>query len=110
MTADGVFDPAVGAGTFEAEYVYGTLCTATGTVEVNVGEAVAAELEDLNYCESIGSVVLDDDGIAGTWTADCGGCVAILGSIQSTRTGHLHGQLHAGGRMWSREHGDHHRG
>ena len=81
VTADGVFDPAVGAGTFEAEYVYGTLCTATGTVEVNVGEAVAAELEDLNYCESIGSVVLDDDGIAGTWTADCGGCVQSSGAF-----------------------------
>ena len=56
-------------------------CAATGTVEVNVGEAVAAELEDLNYCESIGSVVLDDDGIAGTWTADCGGCVQSSGAF-----------------------------
>ena len=38
-----LFDPAVGAGTFAAEYTYGTVCTATGTVAVNVGEAVAAE-------------------------------------------------------------------
>ena len=36
------FDPAVGAGMFAAEYTFGTVCTATGTVVVNVGEAVAA--------------------------------------------------------------------
>ena len=79
VSPDGLFDPAVGSGTFAAEYTFGTLCTATGTVEVNVGEEVAADLEDLNYCESIGSVELDDDGIAGTWSADCGGCVASSG-------------------------------
>ncbi|MBK12902.1 MAG: hypothetical protein CL849_05165 [Crocinitomicaceae bacterium] len=79
VSPDGIFDPAVGAGTFDAQYTYGTACTATGSVEVNVGEAVAAALEDLNYCESIGSVELDDDGIAGTWTADCGACVLSSG-------------------------------
>jgi len=81
VTSDGLFDPAVGAGTFSAEYTFGTLCTATGSVAVNVGEEVSADLEDLNYCESIGSVELDDDGIAGTWSADCGGCVLSSGTF-----------------------------
>ena len=76
-----MFDPAVGAGTFAAEYTFGTVCTATGTVAVNVGEAVAASLEDLAYCESIGSVQLDDDGLAGSWSADCGGCVQTSGTF-----------------------------
>lgn len=81
VTPDGLFDPAVGAGTFAAEYTFGTVCTATGTVAVNVGEAVAANLEDLAYCESIGSVQLDDDGLAGNWSADCGGCVQASGTF-----------------------------
>ena len=81
VSPDGLFDPAVGAGTFAAEYTFGTVCTATGTVAVNVGEAVAANLEDLAYCESIGSVQLDDDGLAGSWSADCGGCVQTSGTF-----------------------------
>ena len=81
VTPDGLFDPAVGAGMFAAEYTFGTVCTATGTVAVNVGEAVAANLEDLAYCESIGSVQLDDDGLAGNWSADCGGCVQASGTF-----------------------------
>lgn len=81
LTEGGVFDPASGSGTFTAEYTFGTLCTATGTVEVNVGEAVAAELEDLAYCETTGTIQLDDDGLAGSWTADCGGCVQSNGTF-----------------------------
>ena len=81
VTPDGLFDPAVGAGTFAAEYTFGTVCTASGTVAVNVGEAVAANLEDFAYCESIGSVQLDDDGLAGNWSADCGGCVQASGTF-----------------------------
>ena len=87
VTPEGLFDPGVGAGTFAAEYTFGTLCTATGTVTVNVGEAVAADLEDLAYCESIGSVQLDDDGLAGTWTADCGGCVQASGTFSPPAPG-----------------------
>ena len=79
VTSEGLFDPAVGSGTYTAEYTFGTLCTATESVEINVGDAVAAQLEDLSYCESIGSVQLDDDGLAGTWTADCGGCILPSG-------------------------------
>jgi len=81
VTPDGIFDPGVGAGSYTAAYTFGTLCTATGTVEVNVGEAVSAALEDLNYCESVGSVQLDGDGLAGSWTADCGGCMQSSGSF-----------------------------
>lgn len=81
VTPGGVFDPGVGAGTYTAAYTFGTVCTATGTVEVNVGAAVAAELQDLNYCEAVGSVQLDGDGLAGTWTADCGGCVLPSGNF-----------------------------
>ena len=81
ITPAGVFDPAAGAGTFAAEYTFGTVCTSTGTVEVNVGEAVAADLEDLAYCESIGAIQLDDDGLAGSWTAECGNCVQAWGTF-----------------------------
>lgn len=79
VTTDGLFDPSVGSGVFSAEYTFGTLCTATETVTVNVGEEVALGLEDLTYCESTGSIQLDDEGIAGMWTADCGGCIAQNG-------------------------------
>ena len=81
VTPDGIFDPGIGSGAYSASYTFGTLCTATGTVEVNVGEEVSAVLEDVNYCESIGSIQLDDDGLAGTWTADCGGCVQASGTF-----------------------------
>ena len=81
VTPEGLFDPGIGAGAYTASYTFGTVCTATGTVAVNVGESVAAELEDLSYCESIGSIQLDGDGLAGTWSADCGGCVQSNGNF-----------------------------
>ena len=81
VSETGLFDPGVGAGVYTASYTFGTLCTATGTVEVNVGEEVMADLEDLAYCESVGAIQLDDDGLAGTWTADCGGCVQPSGNF-----------------------------
>ena len=87
LSEDGLFDPAVGAGGFMAEYTFGTLCTATGTVMVQVGEAVSADIEDLAYCESIGTVQLDDEGLAGSWTADCGGCVLPSGSFTPPMAG-----------------------
>ena len=77
----GLFDPATGSGAYLATYTFGTLCTATGEVAVNVGEAISAELDDLNYCESIGAVQLDGDGLAGTWSADCGNCIQNSGSF-----------------------------
>lgn len=79
VTPGGVFNPTVGSGAYTASYTFGTLCTSTGTVSVNVGEEVAADLMDVAYCESIGSIQLDDDGLAGTWTADCGSCVQASG-------------------------------
>lgn len=81
VSPDGLFDPSTGSGAYTASYTFGTLCTSTGTVEVNVGEAVSATLEDVNYCESIGSIQLDGDGLAGTWTADCGGCIQNSGAF-----------------------------
>jgi gliding motility-associated-like protein len=87
ITTEGVFDPSLGTGEFVAEYTFGSVCTATESVDVNVGEAIAAELEDLAFCESIGAVQLDGDGLAGTWTADCGGCMLTSGSFTAPSPG-----------------------
>ena len=81
VTEDGLFDPTTGSGSYAATYTFGTLCTNSGEVAVNVGEEVAAELEDLSYCESIGAIQLDGDGLAGTWTADCGNCIQNSGAF-----------------------------
>lgn len=81
VTPDGVFDPGVGAGAYSASYTFGTVCTATESISVNVGEEVAAVLEDITYCESTGSIQLDDNGLAGVWTADCGNCVQNSGNF-----------------------------
>lgn len=87
VTPDGVFDPASGTGVFLAEYTFGSVCTAVGTVELNIGEAISAELEDVAYCESIGAIQLDGDGLAGTWSADCGGCMLTSGSFTPPAAG-----------------------
>lgn len=79
LTPDGWFDPAVGAGTFGATYTFGTLCTASSSVQVNVGDEVSADLQDIAYCETTGAVQLSSEGLAGTWSADCGGCLSPVG-------------------------------
>ena len=75
VTEAGIFDPAVGTGSYEVVYAVGALCIGADTVSIEVSEPVSGDLGDpMTICENDGWVQLASD-LPGTWSADCGGCI-----------------------------------
>ena len=88
LSGNGQIDPTdASPGIVNVVYTSDSPCAQTATVDIEIGTVPNASIDDVEFCEGTGEVVLTADTPGGTWSANCSDCCTAAGVFDTQSPG-----------------------